>query len=178
MKNKAVFISPLFNVIVGILIIIFKGDVLRWVAIALGAVLILYSSYGFVFSLKTKNNPMIGAYAGGIVVGVIAVVFSAALVDVVRFVFGGIFIVMGVIGLIHLSQVNDGEKIAVFSVIIAVVFLLIGVLIMLDAKEIYYFVGGLLILNGILDIIRRQLTHSAVKKSDKDNIIDAEIKDL
>lgn len=173
MKRTLVLFSPILNIVLGVLCIIFKGNVLKWAAMAIGLYIAVYSII-LLFSYKNKKiDNIFYAYIISLVIGILIILFSAFIVNVIRIVAGIVFIIMGVFNLFKLLN-NSNNKLDVCLVISSIFFIIIGSLIFIDHGVLYYIIGAMLIVNGLLDIIRS----TTFKKNNKSNVIDAEVNDL
>lgn len=178
MKNKLVGALPILHIVFGILIIIFKGEVLKWMAISLGAYLLLYSLVSLFFLIKhNKNRNLIPAYIVSSLIGILIIVCGALIVTLIRVFIGILVILDGVFSLYEFSRQKIDDNVEIIGVINAVLLIVIGVLLFIDSSILYYFVGALLVLNGILSIIRKGVKKHHIKIKNE-NIIAAEVNEI
>lgn len=178
-KNDLVF--PIINIVLGVLIIIFQGEVLRWAAIAVGAVCLVLGIIGTINDIKRHDEGLALSFdVMLIVVGVITILFGALLVSVIRVILGIIFICYGTYKII-LSILNiDIPFIFTALLISGILYLVIGIMLFVNSYVLYIILGVLLIINGILSITSNVASSKKTKTNRVENkdYIDVETKDL
>lgn len=114
-------VYALLYVIVGILFIVFKTDMLKWLMTIIGVVFIALGVYDII--KKNLTNGIIEA-----AIGVVIIVGGWVFVEIVLIVFGALLIVKGALDLISLLK---GSK-DVVSIIVAILTIALGVLLIVS----------------------------------------------
>lgn len=181
--KKNLYVLPAISIILGIFVCIFKGETIRWGAFAVGAVIFVLALIGLIADVK-RNSPQQNITIDGIMIGVsLALMLFAGFVGfIIRVLFGIIFILYGLVKILTIfDDLKPGE--AFLVAIEAVVLIVIGVLLFMDKPMFYYVVGGLLILDGILeiiyDVVRVRAIHQLLnEKHWPGNTLDAEVENV
>lgn len=114
-------VYALLYVIVGILFIVFKSGMLKWLMTIIGVVFIALGVYDII--KKNLTNGIIEA-----AIGVVVIVGGLVFVEIVLIVFGALLIVKGALDLISLLK---GSKDAV-AIIVAILTIALGVLLIVS----------------------------------------------
>ena len=182
-KNRVeLLITPIVSIIVGLLIIIFKGEVLRLAALSVGIIVVGLAIYQFILDLKYDNSKNIVVDIFLVLIGALIIVFAGAFATAIRIFSGIVLICYGAF-----KTVNDFDNLPtpVRCVLIVEAFLYLasGILLFLDKAVLYYILGSLLILNGAIDLVYSKEAAKLVdddykNKEDKHaDAIEAEVKD-
>lgn len=166
-KNEMDLIFPIINIILGICIIIFKGETIRWATIVLGSICLVLGVVSLITDMSRHDEGLALSFdIVLIVIGVVAILFGALLVGFVRVVFGIIFIAYGIYKII-LSLFNiDLPPLFTVLLISGVLYLTVGIMLFVDSSILYIVLGVLLVLNGILSLFSQT---KVFKKKNQDN---------
>ncbi len=168
--------SPIVNIILGILIIIFKGEVLRWASLAFGIVLLCVGIIQLIFELKNNRGQQILTNVVFIIIGTLIIVFAGAFATAIRIVVGILYILYGAFKLLRVFEMLP-TKLRTFVFVEAILYIVVGILLFLNKDILYYIVGTLLIINSIFDVIFFIKLDKTEPSKDHSDAIDVEVKE-
>lgn len=152
MKNSKL-VSGIILAVVGLLLIILKGQVISIAATCLGVVFIVNGIMSVV-----KNDLTKGIIT--IVIGAIIILFGWLFVTIALYILGALLIAYGVLDLINKSKVKivfDDTLKKVLYYVIPVLYIVAGACLLFNQGETVSFVfiltGVILLVNGILTIL-------------------------
>ena len=183
MKKYSRYLFPVIYIILGALTIIFKGEVLRWAAICVGAVALLIGVLCLIKDIKDKQSG-IPLYLDlmFIIVGITTILFGSLFVRIIGIVLGIICILAGMIKIAFALSNTDVKSIFIYGLITGILYLSIGIMLFIDSKLLYIIAGSLLILNGVLLLIKPKNKTDNIVNDINNRVscdyIDVETKDL
>ena len=152
MKNSKL-VSGIIFAVVGLLLIVLKGQVISIAATCLGVVFIVNGIMSVV-----KNDLTKGIIT--IVIGAIIILFGWLFVTIALYILGALLIAYGVLDLINKSKVKivfDDTLKKVLYYVIPVLYIVAGACLLFNQGETVSFVfiltGVILLVNGILTIL-------------------------
>ena len=175
-NNKLdLYLVPLINIVVGILIIIFKGEVIRWAALAVGVFFVVLASLSLVQDLKLDNNRNVGIDIAIILIGALIIVFAGAFASAIRIISGIVLIAYGIIKFLAVFETLP-KDVKIILLIEMILYIAVGILLFLDKSVLYYIIGGLLVFNGVVDILYSRAESKNINKNLKHaDAIDVEV---
>jgi uncharacterized membrane protein HdeD (DUF308 family) len=180
-KSKAeLYLSPILNIILGIVLIIFKGDVIRWAALAIGVFVVVLACIDLFLDFKSDSSTGIIIDVVRILVGALVIIFAGAFAQAIRIIAGILFLIYGIIRatLIKEALLPITKTILLVE---AILYVVVGILLFLDKEVLYYVLGAILIFNGIIDILYSKDMASRINDSEANkhkDAIDVEVKDF
>ncbi len=181
-KSKVeLYLSPILNIILGILIIIFKGDVIRWAALGVGVFVLVMAVLDLVLDFKDDSSTGIVFDVIRILLGVLIIVFAGAFAQAIRIIAGILFLVYGIIRAALLGEALLPVTKTILLVE-AILYIVVGILLFLDKSVLYYVLGVILIFNGIIDVFYSKDKVLKINESENtkkhNDAIDVEVKDV
>ncbi len=168
-------LSPIINIILGILIIIFKAEVIRWASLEFGILLLCVGIMQLVLELKNNSEQQIFKNILYIIIGVLIIVFAGAFATAIRIIVGILYIVYGAFKLLRVVEMLP-TLIRTFVLIEGIMYIVVGILLFLNKDVLYYIIGGLLIFNSIVDVIYILRNGKDIKPiNDHKDAIDVEV---
>lgn len=170
-------ISSTINILLGILIIIFKGEVIRWGALVLGIIILCVGIVQLIFELKNNNSEQIFINIVFIIIGALIVVFAGAFATAIRIIVGILYIIYGALKLLRVFEMLP-TFLRTIVFIEALLYVVVGILLFLDKSILYYIVGGLLIFNALIDVISiLKFSNEPKTVNEHKDAIDVEVKE-
>ena len=173
-------VLPLSYVIMGILFCIFKSVVSEWICRVIGIIITLYGSINLVQDLKNKNANL---YLTGDVVtigfGALIIVLSFVIVTVINILLGVVFIIYGGYKIAFGQMVGKISKSAlIIALIDGALYLVIGILLIINSDSIYIILGVILMVAGIIDLIQIMSAKGPFneRKTSSKDVLDVEVK--
>lgn len=172
-------ILPISYIVMGILFCIFKSSVSEWICRVIGIIVIVYGTINLVQDIKNKNvNLYLSSDIIMIGLGVLTIVLSFVIVGVINILLGIVFIIYAVykIGFGQMVR-NFSRSSQIIAFIDGVLYLVIGILLIVNSPTVYVILGGILIAAGIIDFIQIMMSTNCVsysKKESKHDTIDVE----
>ena len=172
-------ILPISYIVMGILFCIFKSSVSEWICRVIGIIVTVYGTINLVQDIKNKNfNLYLSSDIIMIGLGVLTIVLSFVIVGVINILLGIVFIIYAVykIGVGQMVR-NFSYSSQIISFIDGVLYLVIGILLIVNSPTVYVILGGILIAAGIIDFIQIMMSTNCVsysKKESKHDAIDVE----
>lgn len=144
-KKGSDFASAILYLVIGILLVVFKAQMLNWAMTIAG---VIFAVSGIVELVK-------GRFVGGVVsliIGVAVLVLGWTITGIVLLVLGILIIVKGIVALIETIKI---KRKSVAQLLFPVITIVVGAVIAFgNGLDIAIMVGGvLLIVNGVLGII-------------------------
>lgn len=183
-QNKKIdfIITPIITIILGIFLIIFKEEALRWSTIILGGVLLVLGLIGLIGDSR-RNAPKENITIDAIIIGmsVLLIVFAGWVVFAIRIILGVLFIIYGFIKVLSIFGGTSPTSAFLLSMQ-ALMLIVLGVFLICDKDVLYIVAGILMICDGILGLLyalanRKVVNISAESTSSKKvDAIDAETK--
>lgn len=183
-QNKKIdfIITPIITIILGIFLIIFKEEALRWSTIILGGVLLVLGLIGLIGDSR-RNAPKENITIDAIIIGmaVLLIVFAGWVVFAIRIILGVLFIIYGFIKVLSIFGGISPTSACLLSMQ-ALMLIVLGVFLICDKDVLYIVAGILMICDGILGLLyalanRKVVNISAESTSSKKvDAIDAETK--
>jgi len=174
------YLTPIIGIILGALIIIFKGEVIRWAALAVGIAVVAISVINIINDLKKDNNHAVVIDVAMILIGALIIVFAGAFATAIRIVIGVFLICFGILRLLSILDALPRE-IKIVLIIESILYILSGTLLFLDKSVLYYIIGGLLVFNGIVDILysraEAKLINGENNTNNHEDAIDVDVKE-
>lgn len=128
--------------IVGILLIAFKdrGDLLSWIAVMLGVMIIVPSAYTILSALFSKSKEpyptsSIISAVGALILGICMCAIPSVFVGIFIYVFAGLLIIGGIYHLVFLGYVARAVKLSVWFYIIPIVLIITGIVILCTSVD-------------------------------------------
>lgn len=175
LKSKKNILIPIITILLGLFLIIWKGEVIKYAAMGVG-ILFAVSGIIYLFNDIKKKSSSEALTIDAIIIGIGVLLFCFAwwVVIVIRVILGILFIMYGFLKLFTIIEgLTPIQSISI--AVISILFMLIGVFIICDKVILYYIAGGLMIFDGLVDVI----FYLTVKKNSNNNkpkrdVIDAE----
>ncbi len=164
-------ILPIVFIITGILFMIFKGEVVKWIAMAIG---VFFAIDGVITLTKTKHNEIRSVAIIEIVLGIVLFIFAWVFVKFIEIILGLVIILYGTFRIIQAVCSNHSKNVIV-DVAIGIIQILAGIFIIFDASILYIILGALLLVDGIIELVS---IYNKNDKNKKNKVIEAEIKEL
>ena len=171
LNSKKNILIPIITIVLGILLIIWKGDVIKYAAMGVG---VLFAISGIVYLIndlkKKSSSEVLTIDAIIIAIGVLLFCFAWWIIVVIRVILGILFIMYGFLKLFTIIEgLTPIQSISI--AVISILFMVIGVFIICDKEILYYIAGGLMIFDGLVDIVfyllvRKNTTAAANAKRD------------
>ncbi|MCR5705387.1 MAG: DUF308 domain-containing protein [Acholeplasmatales bacterium] len=181
-KSKTeLYLAPLLDIIMGVLIMIFKGEVIRWAALALGIIVVVMAAINIIGDMKSNNNQATVFDVALILIGALIIVFAGAFAAAIRIIVGVLLMCYGVLKLLSIMDALP-KQIKIILIVEAVLYFTAGILLFLDKSVLYYILGAILVFNGVVDILYSMAEAKLINEEEKKNnphsdAIDAEIKE-
>lgn len=142
MKSKGNLLTAILVGVVGILLISFKdrGDLLSWIAVMLGVMIIVPSAYTLFSAFFSKNkgafptSAVISAF-GALILGICMCAIPSVFVGIFIYVFAGLLILGGIYHLVFLGYVARAFKLSIGFYIIPIVLILTGIVILCTSVD-------------------------------------------
>ena len=149
MKLSNRLLSSIATIILGILFLIFKGEVISIAMTILGVALVVLSVLDF---LNNKSTPAIIK----LILGLIAIIFGWFLVSLALFVLAALMLVMAIMEIIELSKYVNNP----ISVYIAPILKIVVAVCLLFNQGgtidwVFIIAGIILIIQGVLELIQK-----------------------
>lgn len=146
MKNFAKLTSPLISLLIGILLIVFKGDIISIALTVLGALFIVLGIIDL-----TNNQNQVGIVR--IVVGVVIIAFGWFLVSVALYVIAVLLVIAGAGAVFNLTSKKAKFSIAYLQPIL---FILAGLCLFFSqgttVSWVFIVVGAILAVQGVMGL--------------------------
>ena len=151
-NDKATLMTALMYIVLGALFIIFRAQLIKWLMVAAGVVLIAAGVWEIV-----KKDLVTGVVL--IAVGVLFLLgFIEAITGIVLLILGVVLVAKGVLDLVNAFKAS---KVSVLSVVAAVITISIGVLLIVAKWQlvdwVLIVVGAIMIVDGILIFFGKKL---------------------
>ena len=153
MNRQNALLSGLISIILGVLFIIFKAEILNWMMIGLGVLLIVMG----VLDIVAKN------LIPGIVlliVGILTIILSSTIIWLLLYILGVLLIVLGIVLFVQLFNTKRKYRsglLTFISFLVPVFYILIGICLCFNQTSfintVYIIVGVLLIVQGTLNVV-------------------------
>lgn len=145
------FLTSLVYIVVGLLLAIFRGDVISWMMTAAGVLLIVFGVIGIV-----KGNTVYGVI--GLVVGILIIVCGWAIVDIAITVLGVLVAVKGFVDLVEALRVKKHNTLPIiYAVLTIVAGILLAVSKWLLLDWFFIIVGVLLVVDGVFGLLGKKI---------------------
>lgn len=155
-KNKlksfkdVAFITSVIYIVLGLLLAVFKGNVISWAMTVAGVLLIIFGVLGIV-----KGKTLYGVI--GLVIGILIVVCGWTIVDIAITVLGVLVAVKGVVDLIEALKVKKNTLPIVYAALTILAGVLLAVAKWLVFDWFFIVVGVLLIVDGIFGLLGKKI---------------------
>lgn len=172
-------ILPISYVIIGILFCIFKSSVSEWICRVIGILITLYGSINLFQDVKNKNaNLFLSSDVCMIGFGILTIVLSFVIVTVINVLLGIVFIVYAIykIGYGQILR-NFSRTSQIIAFVDGVLYLVIGILLIVNSPSVYIILGAILIAAGIIDFVQIMMSNNFTISKDeapKKDVIDVE----
>lgn len=153
MNRQNALLSGLISIILGVLFIIFKAEILNWMMIGLGVLLIVMG----VLDIANKN------LIPGIVlliVGILTIILSSTIIWLLLYILGVLLMVLGIVLFVQLFNTKRKYRSGLLnfiSFLVPVFYILIGICLCFNQTSfintVYIIVGVLLIVQGTLNVV-------------------------
>lgn len=153
MNRQNALLSGLISIILGVLFIIFKAEILNWMMIGLGVLLIVMG----VLDIVNKN------LIPGIVlliVGILTIILSSTIIWLLLYILGVLLMVLGIVLFVQLFNTKRKYRSGLLnfiSFLVPVFYILIGICLCFNQTSfintVYIIVGVLLIVQGTLNVV-------------------------
>ena len=160
------------SIIIGILLVIFKGESLNVILIISGVLLIIDGAITVLGGLMEKN--LLSIIVGGlfIALGVAMIIFTSLFSDIFMVLLATLLIFMGILGAMSAFDKSADSFVGmIFSLVFAILLIAAGViaLLNLDKAEDWAMIvmGVMMIVSGILDVIGGLLSYRLMKTTGK-----------
>lgn len=142
MKSKGNLLTAVLVGVVGILLIVFKGrgDLLSWIAVMLGVMLIVPSACTLLYAFSSKHSAsypvsaVISAF-GALILGICMCAIPSVFVGIFIYVFAGLLILGGIYHLVFLGYVARAFKLSIGFYIIPIILILTGIVILCTSVD-------------------------------------------
>lgn len=144
-KSNVNLSSPLLYIVLGLLLVIFKAQMLNWAMTIAG---IFFIVTGIIDLTKSRTS----SGAINLVIGILILVLGNTLLSVVLIVLG---ILIAVKGLIDLLEVFKGKKRNALQVVFPVISIVVGIALAFGnlLGDLIVIIGVLLIIDGVLGLL-------------------------
>ena len=158
---KSAWISPLIYgillIVMGVLMIVFKSEALRWILIASGILLIIINALNIIIVLKELRAVAILPILY-ILLGVVLIVLPALMADVVMAIFAVMMILYGVLSVLGAVGDKDGNMLTLgLGVGIGILAVIVGVYALFNLKDtaniVMIVIGAINIFMGVMQVI-------------------------
>lgn len=144
-KQISMLVMALVYIALGVLFIIFKGQILTWITYVIGALLIVKGVIDFV------SYKLIIPAAVEISLGILAIILGAAVTQAVAIIVGVILILYGLYNLFTQPK-------TIVSLVIDILTVVAGVLLMINTSGViewlFIVMGVIFIINGICEFLK------------------------
>lgn len=162
-------------IVAGILFIIFKQEVLKWLCAGFGIVLIVLGIIDLIQASQigdpnVKNNALTASIIA-IVFGILLFAFAWLFILIITIIVAILFMISGILKISECFA----KKMDVAKIIVAIMYIAVGVLLLIDNGIVYIILGSLLIFAGILDLIDSTIINKeekVVRIKVDENVID------
>ncbi len=144
--------------VIGLLIIIFKAEALKWILIIAGVLLVIAGIITLYGGIKTGVHMDVAVGAIALVLGVVLILVPNFITDVMMILLAILLIVLGIMNLANAApsfSLDNKEK--VITAVIGVVMIILGVYAILNrdttADIIMIVIGALMMISGALKVI-------------------------
>ncbi len=156
------------NIIIGVLLVIFKKDSLDVILIVTGVLLAIDGALTLIGGILKKD--LIPMIIGGVMLalGIALIILPGFFADIFMILLAILLIIMGVIGAISLLDKKDQNIISiVFSAVIAVAMIAAGILALMNLNDAQdwtmIIIGVIMIVTGALNVCGGLLAYKALK---------------
>ena len=156
-RRRSSIVTALFCIAAGAVLVAFPQDAVRWICMALGALLLAAGVFNVISYLR--GGRLRSAFSFDLVVGIVLAVIGLWLllrpntvVALVQYVFGAFILIHGLLQLQAAFAVRGG----IIPVLMAAIPVVLGVVILLDPfsslAALVVLIGIVLIYNGVVDL--------------------------
>lgn len=157
MKNKNLFLAIL-TIAFGIVLCIFRSEVMEWIAYVVAGLLILLGIMGVAafFSAKKKKDVVSLLFSLiEIAGGVLIIIFAQEILEYALIILGAYFIFVGAYALLPLL---GGKKVPQLKIIMALLSVVLGILLIVvpfAVSDVFFIVvGALAVIDGVFTLVR------------------------
>ncbi len=165
---KYAIIAGIINIVIGVLLVVFKKDSLNVILIISGVLLIVGGVVNLIGGFMEKNAiPMI---VGGVAtaLGIAMVILPNLFSDILMVLLAVLFIILGILSAASVFNKEDNDLfVMIFSGVIAVIMIVAGVIILCNlntaANWVMLAVGIIMIAAGILNVVAGLLEYNKMR---------------
>ena len=161
--KKYELISSIITLIVGIILMFVPGGLIRTLVKMVGVLIILFSAFVIVNTIKSKKSTFEITY--GILISILGLVFLFSpdvIASIIPFILGIYIIIQSSIKLQHIYNLKKLGEDCTAALIINIITLLLGIFIIFNpfkgAKALIRVIGIIMILSASLNIIEDYMT--------------------
>lgn len=185
MVKRNLFIQIIIEIILGLLFLIFPTRFQEFIVYTIGGLIIIYGGIKLYYQYKNHDQNYMVLSGGilNILFGIIIMLLNDLIVSLIPILVALFFILKGItkVSLNYLNRLNN--PLWVLNIILGSITIILGVslIILSNASDfVGYFIGGLILLNAIFDILtffnlKKYATQDDLHSDSKikDNVIDA-----
>lgn len=167
---KVAIAGGIINIIIGVLLVIFKGDSLNVILIIAGVLLAINGAFAVFAGIK--DGSLLPIILGGILaaIGIALIVLPGLFSNIFMVLLAILLIIMGITGAITTFDKREGGAIGiVLSIIIAVAMVAAGILILFNLGEsadwLMIVTGIIMIVSGALNVLGGFLSYNALRNA-------------
>ena len=165
---KYALVVGVMNIIIGVLLVIFKRESLSVILIISGVLLVINGAIAVIGSLMDKS--VIGIVLGGIfiAIGVALIILPNLFTDIFMILLAVLLIIMGVSGAVSTFDTSEtGVAGRIISLIIAVAMVAAGVITLFNLQEaadwLMILIGCIMIATGALNVLGGLLSWNSLR---------------